>query len=288
MIPCYDEDFIVVDNTLQSLLYMDLDSLSCNIIILINHNEVADVQVVNKSKAVYDKLKAKYDSLDLPALRFNTYYQVFLTKEYGVGVARKWLMDTAFIHFYKNNQNGIIINLDADTTVANNYLIEIADFFKTNKTKEACSIAYEHPLDSSAIINYELHLRYFINMQRLLNLPFAYQTVGSAMAVRSEAYAKEGGMVKRQAGEDFYFLHKYSKKQTLGEVNTTKVFPSSRTSHRVPFGTGKAIAEALKEPLLAAMEEKRLHISIELEDLIKKPIKTGHKKKKKKVTKRAK
>ncbi len=49
--------------------------------------------------------------------------------------------------------------------------------------------------------------------------------------------------------------------------------------------TGKAIAEALKEPLLAAMEEKRLNISLELEDIIKKPVKTRRKKKKKKITK---
>ena len=51
--------------------------------------------------------------------------------------------------------------------------------------------------------------------------------------------------------------------------------------------TGKAIAEALKEPLLAAMEEKRLHISLELEDIVKKPVKVRRKKKKKKVAKKA-
>jgi hypothetical protein len=78
-------------------------------------------------------------------------------------------------------------------------------------------------------------------MQRLLFLPFAYQTIGSAMAVKSFAYAKEGGMPLKQAGEDFYFLHKYTKNISLEEINNTLVYPSNRASDRVPFGTGKAV-----------------------------------------------
>ena len=82
-------------------------------------------------------------------------------------------------------------------------------------------------------------------MQRLINLPYAFQTIGSAMAVRAWAYAKEGGMNQRQAGEDFYFLHKFISKGTLAEINNTWVVPSSRRSSRVPFGTGKAISDAM-------------------------------------------
>jgi hypothetical protein len=66
-------------------------------------------------------------------------------------------------------------------------------------------------------------------------------TIGSAFAVTAEAYVKRGGMNRRQAGEDFYFLQNLVQLGTVGEINTTRVFPSARLSNRVPFGTGAAI-----------------------------------------------
>jgi hypothetical protein len=61
------------------------------------------------------------------------------------------------------------------------------------------------------------------------------------MAVRASTYVKQGGMNKRKAGEDFYFLHKVIPLGNYGELNTTRVIPSNRISNRVPFGTGKAM-----------------------------------------------
>jgi len=64
--------------------------------------------------------------------------------------------------------------------------------------------------------------------------------------VRAGAYTRVGGMNKRKAGEDFYFLHKLTNGNEYGEIISTTVYPSSRESDRVPFGTGRAIQEALK------------------------------------------
>ncbi|MEZ4848575.1 MAG: hypothetical protein R3B93_08135 [Bacteroidia bacterium] len=69
----------------------------------------------------------------------------------------------------------------------------------------------------------------------------AFHCVGSSMAVRSIAYQKRGGMNRRKAGEDFYFLQKFIAEGTLAELSTTKVIPSPRASEKVPFGTGRAI-----------------------------------------------
>ncbi len=63
-------------------------------------------------------------------------------------------------------------------------------------------------------------------------------TIGSAFAVTADAYVKRGGMNRRQAGEDFYFLQNLVQQGKVGEISTTKVFPSARLSDRVPFGTG--------------------------------------------------
>ena len=61
------------------------------------------------------------------------------------------------------------------------------------------------------------------------------------MAVRADAYAKQGGMNTRKAGEDFYFLSRIMQLGGFMEINSTKVFPSPRVSDRVPFGTGRAM-----------------------------------------------
>ena len=70
--------------------------------------------------------------------------------------------------------------------------------------------------------------------------------MGSAMAVRAIAYARIGGMPRKQAGEDFYFLQKLIPLGGFGEISTTAVLPSPRPSDRVIFGTGAAIAGHLE------------------------------------------
>jgi hypothetical protein len=80
----------------------------------------------------------------------------------------------------------------------------------------------------------------------MAGFPFAYHTVGSAMAVRCASYAQVGGMNTRKAGEDFYFLHKCIERGKFGEITSVSVFPSARISDRVPFGTGRAMGEQLE------------------------------------------
>jgi len=77
--------------------------------------------------------------------------------------------------------------------------------------------------------------------------PDSIYTIGSAFAVRAEAYVKQGGMNRRQAGEDFYFLNKLTKLGTVAEINDAFVFPSARVSDRVPFGTGAAMTKWMNE-----------------------------------------
>ena len=66
------------------------------------------------------------------------------------------------------------------------------------------------------------------------------------MVVKAWAYIKQGGMNRRKAGEDFYFLQKISWLGKVTELSNTTVYPSPRISDRVPFGTGKAIRNFIK------------------------------------------
>jgi hypothetical protein len=54
-------------------------------------------------------------------------------------------------------------------------------------------------------------------------------------------------MNRRCAGEDFYFLQQVHKTSGVAQLTGTIVHPSPRSSHRVPFGTGRAVGDMLNE-----------------------------------------
>lgn len=173
-------------------------------------------------------------------------------KDAGVGLARKIGMDLALRVFdYNNNWKKILISLDADCTIEKNYLTEIVEAFNEQKIN-AATVYYEHPLPENtnqrkAIIMYELYLRYYVIGLRYAKSPYAYHTIGSTIVCDAEYYCKAGGMNKRKAGEDFYFLEKLAKLTPIYKINTTTVYPSARSSQRVPFGTGQSILRFLDE-----------------------------------------
>ncbi len=248
VIPAFHEVFLT--KTIDSLLNNVFDNGSVEVIIVLNESESVPKEISIFHQNQYNELKDLCQNISTPQLKFFPVYIKNIDKRIaGPGIARKIGMDEAVKRFDKiNNRQGLIVNLDGDTIVETNYLDEL---IKTSIAKDkikAYSIYFEHNLDENispeeknAIIQYELHLRYYINMQRILQLPFAFYTIGSAMAVRTFAYKEAFGMNKRQAGEDFYFLHKFIKTGYFSEINSTKVYPSARISERVPFGTGKAM-----------------------------------------------
>lgn len=188
-------------------------------------------------------------------------------KHYGAGLARKLVMDEAVRRFdLLDRPDGIILSLDADTVVREDYLEEVTALFAREPETDGCSIRFRHPVSQceyqklfaplstpfrdpqavfDAIVNYELHQRYYLQSVRHTGYPWAFHTVGSCFAVRASAYCRQGGMSKRQAGEDFYFIQKVAMQGRYTECNTTEVYPSPRPSDRVPFGTGPDIARQL-------------------------------------------
>lgn len=167
----------------------------------------------------------------------------------GVGMARKIGMDTAVRLLKKNTgSDKMILSLDADTLVQNNYLSVIGNYF-TPAIKTAI-VAYEHqmPVDhpeQAAICCYEIFLRYWILGLRYAQSSWAFHSIGSTISVTPEAYLAVRGMNKLEAGEDFYFLNKLAKIGRIDYIKETCVYPSARSSFRVPFGTGKRIQKFL-------------------------------------------
>lgn len=254
VIPCSDEESLLL--SLMSLKKCNLPKCSVEVIVVINHGEHAKADVVSQNQKTLQETETWIRENNRPEFKFHLIYHPDLPKKFaGVGLARKIGMDEACWRLEKaDNPTGVIVCFDADSKCESNYLTAIESHFEQNPKTTACGIHFEHPLNGldfeeevyQAIILYELHLRYYIHAQRFCGFPYAYQTIGSSMAVRANAYQKQGGMNKRKAGEDFYFLHKFIELGSFSEIKTTKVIPSPRPSHRVPFGTGKAVGAILQ------------------------------------------
>lgn len=169
-------------------------------------------------------------------------------KEGGVGLARKLGHDLV-LPLLDYRRDPLIISLDADTLVQPGYADSIMNHFRT-ATGGGAVIPFEHlPADGErenrAIERYELFLRCYVAGLHFAGSPYAFHTVGSAMACRASAYLKCGGMNRRRAGEDFYFLQSLAKTSGVEQVQGTVVYPSPRRSNRVPFGTGRAVGTML-------------------------------------------
>jgi hypothetical protein len=161
-------------------------------------------------------------------------------------------MDEAVRRFNSiDKPDGIILNLDADCTVEKNYFLAVSNELLKKDNLAACSIYFEHPLSGNNypdtifkyITLYELHLRYYFQGLAYSGFPYVFHTVGSAIAVKALAYIKAGGMNRKQAGEDFYFIQKLVPAGGYFNLNSTTVYPSPRASSRVPFGTGASIGK---------------------------------------------
>lgn len=274
VIPCFDEPDLT--GALESLWLCDRPSRPVEIIVVVNDSEEAAPSARRQNLATLADLDSWSQERVTKGFRVHPMRSLGQTgKRAGVGFSRKLGMDEAIrrLNLAGTLDSGVIVCFDADCRCDRNYLREIEKHFADLPATPGCSIRFEHPLDQDspeiveAVAAYELHLRYYINALRHAGFPGAFQTVGSSMAVRPWAYQKVGGMNCRQAGEDFYFLHRVIELGGFTELSSTRVIPSPRPSHRVPFGTGRAVSGQLESsgedfasyPIRAFTDLRELH-----------------------------
>lgn len=247
-IPAYDEENILA--TINNLFEVNKKH-KIEIIVVVNFPETATEKQILNNETIFKNLVNFAQKNNCNSVLIPIYVPNIPTKLAGAGYARKIAMDTALWRFNSIGYNGIIASLDADTLVADNYFDEIISFFEKNNFNGA-NIYFEHifPNDleiKKAGILYEIYLRYFIEALRYTGFPYAFHTIGSAFCCSASAYAKTGGMPLKKAGEDFYFLQKLFWLGDFYEINNTFVFPLSRISHRIIFGTGVAIQKIIEK-----------------------------------------
>lgn len=249
VIPCYHE--FEIHKTLDSIWNSKRPKFSIEVLIVINSSEDSHQEVLGQNIKTYNEVKNWIENHEDSSLRFFVVNEGNLPRKFaGAGLARKIGMDQAANRFNQiDNQNGFIVSLDADSRIRSDYFEEIEKHVLHYPKTNVFTIYFEHPIEGgefndsiySAAATYELYLRYYKLALNYCGFPYSFYTVGSCFGVNAKAYVKQGGMNRKQAGEDFYFLHKVFPLGNCYEINSTCVYPSSRPSNRVPFGTGPMI-----------------------------------------------
>lgn len=229
----------------------DLTNQTCNypwqIYVCINQPEAYWNQPEKHEICVHNQLLLhylqQYTDQQLQILDYASRGRGWEGKKSGVGWARKVMYDRILS---VANPSDIIISLDADTRVKPSYLQSVADNMLQHPSVPAISVPYYHPLTGNdaqdrAILRYEIYMRnYAINLYKV-GSPYAFTALGSAIAMRAGALKKIGGITPLKSGEDFYLMQKFCKMSKIGNWNDEWVYPASRLSTRVDFGTGPAM-----------------------------------------------
>ena len=171
----------------------------------------------------------------------------FLPEKQGVGLARKIGNDVALsLHTAGRVVSPWIWNTDADVLLPRDYFEQMAGI--DAQCHSSGVYFFEHRFDADPTLAeaarlYEISLRYYVLGLAWAGSPYAYESMGSCLAIAPEAYAMVRGFPKKNAAEDFYVLDKLAKVGPVARLAGAPIQLEGRLSDRVPFGTGRALTD---------------------------------------------
>lgn len=240
-------------------LFATLDSLAANppearrnwlVVVVINQRVDAPDSERRQNRTDLERLNGWADQRILPLawVDATSKQRELPVRHGGVGLARKIGLDLALARL-DGLRCPLLACLDADALVEPTYLDALTSHFQ-NCPMGGAVLPFRHQLaedavHQQAIDRYELYLRSYVLGLAQARSPYAFVSIGSAMACTAQAYLRCGGMNRRQAAEDFYFLDKLAKTAGVARLHGTRVHPAPRASQRVPFGTGRSIGRQL-------------------------------------------
>lgn len=253
VIPCYDEPDVLA--TLKSLQHCTTSENPVCVLVVVNSGEDTDETVVLRNRKTYFDLIEFAKTESEPLLSFHALMCENLPRKHaGVGLARKIGMEWAVRGFLQaKKRDGVIVSLDADCKVSENYLSSIENQF-TLYSPNCCVLNFRHRVlenlqsMENAIRQYENYIWYYRDGLKSIGFPYYFHTIGSAFAVSADAYVRAGGIGRQQGGEDFYFLQKIFQLEKTVDLINTFVYPEARFSERIPFGTGPALEKIIASP----------------------------------------
>ena len=248
VIPSYSE-FEFLPDTLESINQNKPELLNQTLVLVvvnnannspqsIKDNNQLTIRKINRNNYQFPHavIDAASSGLELPL------------KHAGVGLARKIGMDLVLPHLLSSKS--LIFCTDADTKVSPDYLSKVTQYFDSHNTSAAV-IGFDHLQSEDSAINdaigkYENFLKTTAEKMKNAGSPYGYVSMGSTIACTAEAYCAVGGMSRKKATEDFYFLQELTKYCGVHNIPETLVFPSPRPISRVYLGTGYRMEQIQK------------------------------------------
>jgi len=248
VIPAYSE-FEFLPDTLESINQNKPELLNQTLVAVVINNANNSPQSVKEDNQItlqklnrnnyqfpHAVIDAASSGLELPL------------KHAGVSLARKIGMDLVLPHLLSSKS--LIFCTDADTKVSPDYLSKVKQIFKSQNTSAAV-IGFSHLKSQDSAINdaigqYEKFLKTTAEKMKRAGSPYGYVSMGSTIVCTAEAYRAVGGMPRKKATEDFYFLQELTKYCGVHNIPETLVFPSPRPISRVYLGTGYRMEQIQK------------------------------------------
>ena len=248
VIPAYSEFEFLID-TLESVNQNKSELLNQTLVVVvvnnannspqsIKDNNQLTIRKINRNNYQFPHavIDAASSGLELPL------------KHAGVGLARKIGMDLALPHLI--SPQSLIFCTDADTQVSPDYLSKVTQYFDSHNTSAAV-IGFDHLQSEDSGINdaigkYEKFLKTTAEKMKNAGSPYGYVSMGSTIVCTADAYCAVGGMPRKKATEDFYFLQELTKYCGVHNIPETLVFPSPRPISRVYLGTGYRMEQIQK------------------------------------------
>ena len=180
----------------------------------------------------------------------------YLPPGQGVGLARKIGSDL-MLRLHRNGQLSApwIHATDADVSLPPDYFDQVAEL--DPRTTAAALYAFEHRFAeeeawAAAARLYEISLRYNTLGLAWAGSPYAYEALGSCLAVSATAYAEVGGFPKTNALEDVTILNSLARIGAVERLAGAPIVLDGRISTRVPISTGKALSDLVRRPAAEA------------------------------------
>ena len=239
IIPVFNEHNYLL-STLKSIIQQKNIYLNNTLVVLVINNTVdANRSIKNNNESTNLMIQSYEFNFEYMILDYYSKGNELPNKEGGVGVARKIGMDYCLRY---SNQDSLLFCLDADTLISKDYLSKIIQFYYKTDFK-TCVIKFSHQKSpdkkiEKAIRLYEQTLYNIADQIKKCKSPYGYVSMGSTIVCKVKAYVAVGGMSKKSAAEDFYFMQSLAKYHSIHFINDCLVYPSSRLEMRVYLGTG--------------------------------------------------
>ena len=176
----------------------------------------------------------------------------------GIGLARKVGCDVILgLHNSGRLASPWIHATDADVRLPNDYFEQMSG---VEPGVAAAVYAFEHRFPDDEDLAragriFEISLRYNTLGLAWAGSPYAYEHLGSCLAVGAWSYAKTGGFPRVNAIEDFTVLNDLARMGPIRRLAGTPIELEGRISARVPVSTGRALEQLVEKKGAAAAFE---------------------------------